>query len=162
MDTCLVETGNKAVHTIVFDDGLPLFISLSYLFALAILIGAIAISIRWLIKRTQNRDPTPFAVAVLVQLLFFILFNTLLGMQYWVCALTVGAPDEGAWYLMLAQTISPLLGNMLLCLFSLALVSLTARRLPRLQASTILLLGVVLLDVAVYLTWTTHAILMRR
>lgn len=164
MTNSVLEAENATVPlpTVIFDGVLPLSIILSYAFALGILIGAMAISLRWFIKGTKARDPTPFAVATLVQLLFFILFNTLCGIQYQIFGNGSGAPDEGMWYLMLAQTIGLLIGNILLCVFSLALVSLAARRLPVLPVGTILPLGVVLLDVAVYLTWTTHVVLMRR
>lgn len=164
MTNSVSEAGYATVQfqAVVFDGGLPLSFLLSWASALGLLIGAIAISLRWIIKGAQDRDPTPFACVVFVQLLFFLLFNTVCGMQYMTCVFATGAPDDGMWYLSLAQSIGPLVGNILLCVFSLALVSLAARRLPVLQVGTIFTIGVVLLDVAVFLMWTTHVVLMRR
>jgi hypothetical protein len=116
MTNAVSEAGNATVQfqAVVFEGGLPLSFLLSWASALGILIGAIAISLRWIIKGTQDRDPTPFACVVLVQLLFFLLFNTVCGMQYMTSVFEMGAPDDGMWYLSLAQSIGPLVGNILL------------------------------------------------
>jgi len=139
----------------------PLLVWLSTLF---ILVGSFVVALRWIIRRQKTRNPTSFAAAVLVQILFFLLFDTVktIHSATFTVGIDLGVVDPGFWCLAMANAFQFLLYNVLVCLFSLAVVCLAARRLPRLPIHTLLPILVVLLDIAILLMWTTHVIFMRK
>jgi hypothetical protein len=169
MTNLVTATGSATNEFVITFDGLdiPGFLTilswiltiLSWISILVIVISAIVISCKWIIKRTEDRNPTSFAVAILIQMLCFLLVNTVDGVMDMCANVALMLPDREMWYLCLTFVIGPLLWNILACVFSLTLVSLVARKLPVLPASMIFPLVVVLLDVAVLLIWTTHILI---
>lgn len=157
-----LETGKTEYWTVITGDGFPFSFVISWGIAVAVLVGAVALSLWWFIKKTPNRDPTLFAGYVIVQMLLFLLLNTVAGIQWMTGSVACGSPDPELWYLSIAQVVGSLLGNITLCMFALATVMIASRRLPRITGATVFPIAVVLLDVTSLLMWTTHVLMMRK
>ncbi len=142
--------------------GFPFYFIITWGSAVAVLVAALAISLRWLVKRTPNRDPTIFAGFVIAQMLLFLLLETVASIRMMTDGPITQPGNAAMWYLCLAQIVGSLLSNIIVCLFSLAIVCFASRRLPKSVGATVLPVVLVLIDVTVLLMLATHLSIMKK